>query len=436
MTAKAANAEPDVRKIYLRPEDALSGLDASMRWEVTRRHPYYAEFWKVLNNDEHEGAKKSAQTDDPAGQSPEELREAAIQSAMSWGLTAVPRGQDDAERARALALRDRAIRMLHAIRVGRLAPNPAFEFDKLDDETPSTMFLFASVTPVTVRHYARVLLCVLPSKSVVELAILLWRAGADQAAIPGDTSRRDIQRQFALSLLEDRNDHWLDLVPSETIFHVDPRPSLRQILEDIEGQAKLLKGKYELPETRVHAAKQREYLKVWDACEGWSDGVYHPGTEKTFKQVAQANHESVSTVFSKYASGFKLVTGLDLKLELWLDIVARYKLSLVTDSSKFRKRGFRRNLIARSVLDVPESRLTKQSFDGVTPVFTEQSENCDPSTDMELDELIKGILASLGTDKSAEQIAEELGIDVSTVTRLRQRHGEIGEQLFSELEQV
>jgi hypothetical protein len=111
-----------------------------MRWEVTRRHPYYLISWK-LARDAHQEVSTT-----------EELEK---------------------------LMRQLALAHLSAIGVSGEPPDPATPFSELGAEKINLGWLSGAVHPITMRGLASLLMAVLPQDLLFELSGLFLQASCD-----------------------------------------------------------------------------------------------------------------------------------------------------------------------------------------------------------------------------------------------------------------
>src|SRR3954470_6293930 len=145
-----------------RPPGQLHDYPIEVRWEVTRRHPYYLVFWN----------------------------EALLYR----------QGTPGDESAQAL-LRHAAAMMLGSIGVTGEPVDPGTEFEKLIEGHPDPAFLTGSVQPITFRAVVAMLINGLPPAERAAVGALLMTADGDEYALPGDNDNRDLQKQLALGNL-------------------------------------------------------------------------------------------------------------------------------------------------------------------------------------------------------------------------------------------
>ena len=170
--------------LLARPPYQLRSLPIPVRWEATRRHPYYQIYWSYA--DEYYERGPSDDLD----------------------IQLMQRG---------------AFAMLASIGVSGRPPAPVTEFGQIDAGQANLAWLSGAVHPVTLRGLAGILLAWLPKDGAAKLAELLCVAA--QAEQP-DQPPKVMQ---ALEALERVRMPAFDHFPNEPFVSINPAASERQV---------------------------------------------------------------------------------------------------------------------------------------------------------------------------------------------------------------
>ena len=313
--------------IVARPPGQLHDYPIDVRWEVTRRHPYYLTFWSEA---------RKYRLDEPVD-----------------------------HQAQAL-LRLAAAMVLGSIGVSGEPISPATDSAGLMGEGAAPMFLTGSVQPLTLRAFATVLLRVLPQAEREAVARCLVAAGDVAHRVSGDDEDRQHQASIALSDLARLPSAVLDSCLENPIFFIHMGASQRSIVRDIEEQVRLRKAKSGLGSSKVQTANLGNYLAAWDLREGWTGGGYDLAAELTFAKVAsRLGLKSTSTAAHHYRSAFEMITGHPFSPELWWRLFGPLKYSqLLSDPAAILSAPMRRYLRSPAPRPVPDSRVSPAA---VTP---------------------------------------------------------------------
>lgn len=351
----SASSQPDERSIedlgpyapLARPPFQLRSLPIRYRWEVTRRHAYYQDFW-----------------DDAQAYHQQ---------------TPVIRPEEH-------AVREAAVALLALIGVSGEPVDPATSFEELGADDILPAWLSGAVHPITLRGLAGILIAYLPRETLAELGLIFHRSVHETDA----SSDYHISAFRKLGQLKDPG---LDTYPDEPFVSVNPAASERQVAESLSTLLKQWKQERGLSEQRDRSDKYPEYLQVWDLREGWTDGGYDLTQEKSLKEVARELSLPVTTVANHYRRAFELITGHEYSRELWLRVFGLLKLSEWGGAAAGRMSS-RRPRQSPSRRDVPESVLQSNrdgDSDAATPVnqhsaeptFAESAEVCDLVLDIQ-----------------------------------------------------
>jgi hypothetical protein len=323
-TQPTSDPQPDVIK---RPQGQLHDYPVQVRWEVTRRHPYYLMFWS----------------------------NAALYHQNLLGDTPAQR-----------VLRQVASLMLGAIGVIGEPVSPATNFEELCDGNPDPAFLTGSVQPMTFRAIVAMLINGLPPAERAYVGALLTTGGDHEYAMPGDDDERTAQKWTSLHNLGRTPSPTLDSYPDVPLFYVHLGASQRSIVRDMEDQVRRWKRRRGFSSAKVHTANLEEYLKVWDLREGWTDSAYDRSRELTLAEVGRRlKIGAISTVANRYRSAFEMITGHRFSPELWWRLFGPLKLSpMGGDASQILSAPTRRHLFSPVRRPVPDSVISPSIREG------------------------------------------------------------------------
>jgi len=381
MVVQKSDSEDHPLDIIPRPPGQLHDFPIDIRWEVTRRHPYYLAFWEEVRR------YRQGQL----GDSPEH---------MLFGYAA--------------AL------VLGAIGVSGEPVDPALPFSEIIGHEDDPSFLSGSVQPMTLRSVVAMLLTTLPPEERAFVGSLLLNSGA------ADYKRKtDYFNQTAtLDQLRRTPSPALDSFPLAPLFYIHLGASQRTIARDVEDQVRRWKARRELQSNKIHSAKLAEYLKIWDLRTGWSDGRYDRTREHQFDAIARKLKIPISTLFSRYRIAFEFITGHSFKLELWWQIFGPLKFGKLCGemAGAYAASAFRRiNSPVRR--PVPDSVLSGGD-DGGRKQSTVESARVQksgiPWTELRLD-----LLDLIERGQSDEAIAQHLEVDPETIAAFRSMSDEL-----------
>jgi hypothetical protein len=291
-----------------------------MRWEVTRRHPYYLAWWRYA---------RDHYRNEPVGDQAESL------------------------------LRQAAVAILAAISVCDTPPNPNVAFEQLSAEDLNPAWLSGAVHPITMRGLAALLIAALPKDTVGYVGAKLIEAACDDIE---DEPPRRIKALSELSILDKPG---LDAYPDEPIVSINPAASGRQVNEAVTQLLPQWKQERNLLEKRDRSDKYADYLRVWDLREGWHDGTYYRTQERMLREVASDLQMSLTTVHNHYRHAFEMIVGHPYSPQLWFRILGPLKLSDLY-GTELGPVSRNRPSTSPTRRDIPESVLTSPSVDGST----------------------------------------------------------------------
>lgn len=254
--------------LLLRPPEVTNSLPWEYRWEFTRRHPYYQQFWQAAQRYHQEPTADSVQ------RARDEL---AVHILGGIGVASSQVPQDPGLSAEALGSRDLGV-----------------------------AWLGGAVAPATLRTLAHMLLLSLPKEERSQLGRLL-NESADF-----DCKDRDHMFKIHQRLAELKADAW-NSFPKAPVYSINLQKPQRAIKEAIESLVRKCKKEAGIRENRRRDDKYKKYLEVWDLREGWLDGRYVGSAENRFRKIAKKVHRPMNTLISQYRSAFRLLTGHSYK---------------------------------------------------------------------------------------------------------------------------
>lgn len=363
-----------------RPAGQLHDFPVEVRWEVTRRHPYYLTLWEEVKR------YRRGQPDDP----PE-------RKLYGYAATLV----------------------LGAIGVSGEPVSPATPFSELIGSGGDPAFLGGSVQPMTLRSVVAMLLTTLPPADRAFVGTLFLNSGMEEYHKDADPAMRSAE----LDMLFRTPSPALDSYPVAPLFYVHLGASQRAIVRDAEDQVRRWKARRGEKSSKVHTAKLAEYLRVWDLREGWADGGYDRSREFPFAAVAGKLKQPLSTVVSRYRTAFEFVVGQPFTPELWWQVFGPLKYSrLFGDAKAAYSAGTRHRLrspVARPVPDSVVSPVTDTTRTGTTVGRGSAVTDDMRFTEMMID--LRDLIARGFTD---EEIARHLELGDPELVADFRRHGE------------
>ena len=376
-----ANSENDSEmdshpfQVFARPEYQLRSLPVEMRWEVTRRHPFYQIYWRLIRPSET----------------------VTIAEAETCGI-----------------IRNVALSAIGCISVS-IPPETTFE-DIDEDEYPAWMA--KSVHPISNRALIGLLLKILPPETLNEVGEIFQTAG-----LPNQPEGS--QKFIALTELSDLKHKILDQYLDELLVSISPMATVRQLQEDLPLVLKHFRNDRDLESQRNRTKDHPKYLEVWDMREGWQEGRYHHDQEKTFQEIADQLDVPISTVSNRYRSAFELITGHRYTPENWFDLFKVLKFSEYSPDL-ISNIALARPLRSPSPREVPVAVISQSSSDkGRTSFLDQMPASTEEESDL-TDERID-FETFLNQGLSDRQIAERMGCDdskISLIAELRARFGD------------
>jgi hypothetical protein len=364
----------------LRPAALLMGLPYAMRWEVTRRHPYYLRFWQQARNYYERPADES-------------------------GLASPERG---------------AALVLQGIGASGPPPPPAATAESLGAGTLSQDWESGAVAPLTFRGLIGLLTADLPPDLLAQAGRFLTDCAT---AAGGDPE----QKHAFLTQLCELKHPALDACPSRPVVGVNINAAQSVIAEAMERLVKGWKEQKNIPEQRRRDDKLEDYLAVWDLREGWAADHYDCERERSLREIAKTLHISLSTAANRYRSAFRVIVGREYSPALWARVIAGFKLSMLLDPEELPRRTLSRPWRDKQSRPVPESVLQPR-HDGEKCVGLLNLAGVD-SGEIAYVDLVLDVQTLIDQGRSNEEIVATLEMessDAATVIEyLRQRHVEV-----------
>lgn len=367
--------------IFRRPVNQLRALSIQHRWEVTRRHPYYLQYWQLARQF-HDAETATNQ---------------------------------DAEMMRILA-----VHILGAIGVSLATVNPQLEFKDFaaeDNDPRATAWLYGTVHPISFRGQLSLLMAALPPATLARIGQLLvacFSDGSEQGRVTA-----------ALQLLQ-LQDPALDRYADEPFLSVAPTASVREVQRDLPVALKPWRDRPGQVMHRDRSAHVNKYLQVWDLREGWTAGGYDNAAERSLREIAEQLKLSISTVSNHYRSAFELVTGHPYSPDTWLKVFGPLKLSsLFHDEAG--PIALRRPLISPVPRPIPDQVISPASSQSS---FVESNAIIDEGrkmTDSNMEDVRMDIKAMLEEGLTFEEMCLRLGVE-------RDKAGDL-ESLWKHLDQ-
>ncbi len=364
-----ASRDADVKDpLVRRPHGHLLDLPMAIRWEATRRHPYYLTFWEVARQHHCGGG-----VDHPV----------------------------------APLLRQAALFMLGAIGVTGRPVDPATAAADLDMADPDPGFLSGAIQPMTLRNMALTLASYLtPAERIAVGEVLMSGCHAEDTA--DSNEQREVQRMQVLNELAKLASSNLDSFPDAPLFYIHLEASLRTTTKDLLGIVSRFKRRRAIREKRVRRNKFAEYLRVWDLREGWTGRSYDRARELPLRVISARLKKPLPTVTSRYKAAFRLISGHDFSVDLWVRLFGPLKLTeYFPDLAGHYAAGTRRRLMKPTARPVPESVLLASPIGDVAPGMTNRLPSHD---DSEARALAEDLRALIRLGRSDEEIVQELDL--------------------------
>lgn len=340
-----------------------------MRWEVTRRNPYYNVCWRAALADHR--------------REPFETQKEALFGAAST-MT------------------------LWTIGVSGEPVDPALPFEALGSDQLNLGWLSGAVHPATKRGLAGILLADLPKETLSQLADIFRLAA--ESDDPEELLPKEVQ---ALQCLQTAAGAGLDDFPDKPFVSIDPTASERKIAEAIAQLIKQWKSTLGVEDTRDRSDKFSQYLEAFDLREGWRDGDYDRTSELCFNEIARITGRTIKTLNNQYCRGFQLVTGSNYSREVWYRLFGPIKLSDLAGPGRSRTR---RPTSSPTRIDVPDTTVTPGGS-GKTSII----DSVVRPSELGFEELLMDIETMIELGRTNAEIQNHLGVDKEAIDYLRSR---------------
>lgn len=387
MTTSNKNTQDEQERTFvLRPSGQLHDYPIEIRWEVTRRHPYYQALWKE--------ALRYRQ--DHAEDTPERklLGYAATLSLAGIGVNGEPM-------------------------------DPALPSSALNEPSQDQAFLSGSVQPMTLRSVAIMLLTALPPADRAFVGSVLLTSGSEEYRNEDELDSARLLRKA--DELNRTPSAVLDKVPGAPLFYIHLGASQRAIVRDTEDLIGRWKQKRGLGSSKVHTAKLVEYLKVWDLREGWVDGLYDRSREQSFETVAEELNRPLSTVTSQYRKAFEYVIGQSFTPERWWQVFGPLKFNvLLGDANANYLAAARHRLLSPVRRPVNESAINGRK-EGRTNSILDQKAESSEIADSEVIDMRVELRILLESGLSDSEIAERIHSSEDMIAEYRKMSKELEE---------
>ncbi len=359
----------DGHEFFPRPRDQLLNYPVEMRWEFTRRHPYYLGLWQEARRYSRESAAATTRSDDIKG----------LAAKFAMGAIGVQ---------------------------GEPVP-PETPFAEIAGEDPR--FLCGSLQPITIRAIATMLIGQLSPQCQVILSGILDLAAATACGSNLTNEMRTANRHALLNHLTSHPHPDFDKVTDSPLFFMHLGASQETIKEDANRQARLWKAKKGEVSPKIHTTKLSDYLAVWDQFEGWTGDSYDIKRELTLKQIAAERRKSVSTIYDQYRAAFKAILGWDFTSDIWWKTVGRMKLAELSGSGKESTLWLARRRFSRHQDRLVSTTTLSASLPNDSPVaiVMDDASTSDPTG---LHDLVQDIPELIKKGKTDDEIVKELNL--------------------------
>ncbi len=342
-----------------------------MRWELTRRHPYYLSLWRT--------AARFYEPD-----------KATSESIKLFSVGAV----------------------LLLARIGVSGPplDPALPADEVAPAEGAMTFLAGSIMPAPLRMMANLLAAELEPETLDALGKLFIRRAELRTRHGGGWAETadGVENLSEFLLLRD---YALDSCQRADVVSINLEASDKLLKRDLVTYAKTRRTMRPVRATKIRPAQFRQILDAWDAREGWTGSAYDIPRESHFKNMAFGSRVSVTTLFARYRRAFELVSGHEYSLENWVRLFYVQKLfagtpRTVTTAGRTKPiiRGRR-----RTSGPAPKVVLVGNFEIGRAHELTKQAQNESGYAQLWID-----LVDRLRAGKSNEQIRQEL--DLTQIT--------------------
>ena len=329
MDSNAESFQLNGLKLFLKKPQHLMRQSLPNRWEVTRRHPHYLEYW--------EAASKIIRSE-----------------------------SGEVSQTRSL---DLARLILLGIGISNQYPPPDTPFEKLDDHILASIWIDGVIAPQTMRSLLLNLINSLSPQGCLVAGTLMYQRGTLEE------NNEDTLFNYLQSVSECEWEE-LDSFPKGPLIALNPFAT-KNALEKAFGKYVVeLKSNGDFEEHRQRSDKIKEYLAVWDLREGWTGSGYDIHKEKSWQQISDELNIQVQTARKRYNSAFYEIVGKDYSFADWFVLFGSVKASKLLKKNQIPQRYILRSERTQSVEIVPETRLNKES-DSDSFLDNVDSENSD-----------------------------------------------------------
>ncbi len=305
------NSIPEIGLVS-RHQWQLRMLPPKWRWEAVRRHPYYQTFWRPANDHFQQRELE-----------PKHLEIGTYK-------------------------RQAAVSVLQIVGVTAVAPDPALEFEQLDQDGEQAGWLSGAVHPITFLGMVGQMMATMPAETLTLIGNVLTEAGHFEE--PG-------MRSPSFMRLQCSDDPALASYPDLPIVSICPASSQREITRCLIELQKGWQARCGIEDKRVNLEKLPKYFEVFDLREGWSQGSYRQASELRFEEICAQLNCPISTAHNFYRNAFLQVVGQPFTSPLWARVFGPSKLSQLLAPGNPGRVVRRRPLQQRSPVAAPETRV-------------------------------------------------------------------------------
>jgi hypothetical protein len=385
MTESPDPSPDSERGLVYRPAGQLHDYPIDVRWEVSRRHPYYLGFWELASRYWR--------------------NELSDHSGDEW-------------------LGKLAAVMLQTIGIHGEPISPNSDAKALSEGDYDLSFLTGSVQPVTMRAIVTMLLSALPTREQQAVSKLLSMASDDEHRVEKDDESRTLQKYNAQMELLKIPSKALDSTPASPLFLVHLGASLRSIVRDTQSQVRAWKKKRNIGTCKVHTEILTEYLRVWDMREGWMGSGYDRSRELSLAKVTtRLKTGAISTTANRYRSAFQMISGHKFSPELWWRLFGPLQFpELCVDSTAVLSAPLRRRLRSPVPRPAPESMVSPRRKEDESQASGVVECGATARDDVDLRILVMDLEELVDKGLSDEDIADKLELsDPRSVADFRSR---------------
>jgi hypothetical protein len=358
-----------------------------MRWELTRRHPYYQVNWRM--------AARYYQ--------PDNYPNVAIANISC---------------AAALVLKY----------IGVHGPplDPATPTAEVCGAEGAMAFLAGSIQPCTLRSMVDLLAAVLPAETLDELGKLFQERARLRRihgmAWPGTEEGAESFAAFGLLRAYE-----LDTCLQAPVVNVLLEASNRMLVKDLLTYATTRRKFASIRAVKIQPNQLRAVLAVWDLREGWTGSAYDLGREVTFAKIVRQVGKPLSTLYSRYRKAFEFITGHDYSFDNWWLVFGVAKFFRAEPGKLTSSASARRRVSPAGPRVVPESTVFRPQGNPESPQILEFMARSQEDVQSQI--LRKDLKALIQTGKSNQEIIDELELEhfrPDHIDALRTRLDELG----------